>query len=105
MTFLRSHLNAEGYLLYRWLRLRWSRRRRRDDIILDAKRKRLAELKQLKADALANVKPVYGYDKSANVYRVDPQRAIEVLRERHRQFDRARIEDFGRLISNTPRRK
>jgi hypothetical protein len=28
MTFLRSHLNEEGYILYRWLRLRWSRRRR-----------------------------------------------------------------------------
>jgi hypothetical protein len=28
MTFLRSHLNEEGYILFRWLRLKWSRRRR-----------------------------------------------------------------------------
>ena len=171
MNLLRYHLNPEGYLLYRWLRLRWSRRMRPKlperttaPIIvstpqpvqeapaprgrcLDCKSaygmtvvhgagfqcgatarelmnntQNVAELERYGRQyivmpelsdtqrleilgGLANAKPVYGYDQTANVYRVDPQKAAEVLHERHRQFDRARIEDFNRLISNTPRKR
>jgi hypothetical protein len=96
VTFLRSHLNEEGYILYRWLRLRWSRRRRRDDLIMAAKRQRLAKLKQLKADAMAG--------------NAAPTRTIESQTEALRRVgllpggdNRARISDLGRLVGK-PRR-